>query len=272
MIDRKPAMHLASLFVHPLKSAAALAPASARVTPQGLEHDREWMLVRADDHRFVTAREWPQLTQVRVAPNAAGLAFSAGTLPPGQAVRADYTSPLATGVWGDDFEAFHGDAAADAWFSEYLGTAVKLVWLGESRRKQKTVAAPLSFADGYPFLLIGQGSLNELNRGLPQPVTMRHFRPNLVIADTLAYEEDDWAVVRIGEVVFDVVKPCTRCVLTTVDPATGVPDAAGEPLQTLMRTRRFDDGVHFGQNLVARNTGVLREGDELEVLESRLEF
>ena len=265
-------MHLARLFVHPLKSAAALAPATARVTPQGLEHDREWMLVRADDHRYVTAREWPRLTQVEVHPDADGLAFGADGRQAGVAARAVYTAPLATGVWGDAFDAFHGDAAADRWFSDYLGTAVKLVWLGQSRRTQKTVAAPLSFADGYPFLLLGQGSLDQLNRELPRPVTMRHFRPNLVIADTLPFEEDDWAVVRIGEVVFDVVKPCTRCVLTTVDPATGVPDAAGEPLQTLMRTRRFDDGMHFGQNLVARNTGVLREGDALEVLESNLVF
>ena len=101
---------------------------------------------------------------------------------------------------------------------------------------------------------------------------MRHFRPNLVIAGSGPYEEDDWTVIRIGPVVFDVAKPCTRCVLTTVDPATGQRAADQEPLATLMRTRQFDDGVRFGQNLAARNEGLLEVGMEVEVLETALAF
>ena len=128
-------------------------------------------------------------------------------------------------------------------------------------------ARQLGFADGYPYLLVGQGSLDTLNARLAQPVTARHFRPNLVVADTQPYEEDDWTVIQIGEVVFDVVKPCTRCILTTVNPATGIAAADGEPMTTLMRDRLFDDGVHFGQNLVPRNTGTLAVGMPVEVLE-----
>mgnify|MGYP000042845576 CR=1 FL=1 len=96
--------------------------------------------------------------------------------------------------------------------------------------------------------------------------------PTLVIAGSGPYEEDDWTVIRIGPVVFDVAKPCTRCVLTTVDPATGQPAADQEPLATLMRTRQFDDGVRFGQNLAARNEGLLEVGMEVEVLETTLAF
>lgn len=269
---RKNYMRLASLYVHPLKSARGVHHARAFAAQAGLLGDRSWMLATPEG-QFITARSHPLLTQVRVTPIPGALLLHAPGQPLRAAISAVYTQPVATEVWGDGFTAWHGDAQVDAWFSQYLGLACQLLFIGEQpARQQVTQPAPLGFADGFPFLLIGEGSLADLNQQLARPVSMRHFRPNLVIAGSAPYEEDDWTVIRIGPVVFDVVKPCTRCILTTVDPATGIAAADQEPLHTLMRTRQFDDGVRFGQNLAARNEGLLEEGMAVEVLETALAF
>lgn len=265
-------MHLAELYVHPLKSGRGVRHGRAFAGQAGLLGDRSWMLTTPQGE-FITARSHPMLTQVRVTMIPGALLLQAPGMPLRAAISAVYTQPVPTSVWGDDFAAWHGDVTVDAWFSEFLGQPCQLLFIGEApQRQQKTQAAPLGFADGYPYLLAGEGSLADLNGQLATPVSMRHFRPNLVIAGSGPYEEDDWTVIRIGPVVFDVAKPCTRCVLTTVDPATGQPAADQEPLATLMRTRQFDDGVRFGQNLAARNEGLLEVGMEVEVLETALAF
>ena len=130
----------------------------------------------------------------------------------------------------------------------------------------------MSFADGYPYLLVNQASLDALNDELDQPVSLRHFRPNLVVSGEYAWEEDDWKVIQIGDVVFDVAKPCSRCVLTTVDPDTGIKSSEQQPLRTLVSIRTLPEGVCFGVNLVPRNEGALELGAEFRVLESRYEF
>ncbi|CDL09508.1 Flavodoxin reductases (ferredoxin-NADPH reductases) family 1 [Klebsiella pneumoniae IS43] len=127
---------------------------------------------------------------------------------------------------------------------------------------------PLSFADGYPYLLANEASLRDLQQRCPASVSIEQFRPNLVVTGAAAWDEDSWKVIRIGEVVFDVAKPCSRCIFTTVSPERGQKHPAGEPLETLKRFRTaLDNGdVDFGQNLIARNSGVIRVGDEVEIL------
>jgi uncharacterized protein YcbX len=124
----------------------------------------------------------------------------------------------------------------------------------------------VSFADAFPLLLISEASLAGLNARMAQPVPMARFRPNLVVAETAAHAEDDWRRIRIGVLEFDVVKACTRCVFTTVDPATGNFDPGGEPLATLKQYRRTAAGVTFGQNLIPRSFGQISVGDRVEVL------
>ena len=99
---------------------------------------------------------------------------------------------------------------------------------------------------------------------------MGRFRPNLVISGCEPFAEDSWRRIRIGTVAFDVVKPCSRCVFTTVDPDTGDEHPDGERLRTLMSFRRDSNkGVLFGQNLVARGEGFVQLGDPVRILESR---
>ena len=125
----------------------------------------------------------------------------------------------------------------------------------------------VSFADGYPALLASEASLADLNSRLAAPVPMNRFRPNLVVDGTEAFAEDGWSRIRIGEVVFRVVKPCDRCVVTTIDQKTG--KAGKEPLRTLSRYRKKDGKVYFAQNLIPDAPGTLRRGDPVEVLERK---
>jgi len=124
----------------------------------------------------------------------------------------------------------------------------------------------VSFADGFPLLLISQAALDQLNAKLAAPVPMLRFRPNLVVAGTAPHAEDHWKRIRVGTIEFEVLKPCVRCVFTTVEFERGAFDPSGEPLRTLLKYRRSAEGVTFGQNLIPRGRGTLRRGDAVEVL------
>jgi hypothetical protein len=121
----------------------------------------------------------------------------------------------------------------------------------------------VSFTDGFPFLLISEASLQDLNKRLDEPVPMNRFRPNLVVSGCEAFAEDSWRQIRIGSISFNVVKPCERCVITTVDQALGI--RGKEPLQTLSQYRRQNGKILFGQNLIHTSLGALQVGDSVEI-------
>lgn len=265
-------MALTQLFVHPLKSCRGQSLAEANAGLQGLENDRVWLIVRPDGSQ-ITARTHPRMVRVEAGDNGAGAwQFSAPGMPVLATDTARFAQPHRAQVWKSEFTALCGDTAADAWFSQWLGEPVQLLWLGQTTRRYKDGETPLSFADGAPYLLISQASLDELNQRLAAPVSMRQFRPNLVVDDAFAFEEDEWQRIRIGEVEFEVVSRCTRCIFTTIDPDTAQPHPDKQPLATLIGYRRLEEGVCFGVNLVARNSGVLQLGDTLTILESKLAF
>jgi hypothetical protein len=172
-------------------------------------------------------------------------------------------------VWDDSVVASdQGDAAATL-LSDHLGQPCRLVRVDEARIADQAYAAPgtvVGFADGFPLLLITDASLGALNGRLPMPLPIDRFRPNLVVSGAEPFAEDGWRRIRIGDIELDVVKPCARCTITTVDQATGRRDGA-EPLRALGTFRRGRRGVLFGQNLVHRSQGLLRVGDPVEVLE-----
>lgn len=264
-------MQLSQLFIHPLKSCRGQALAEARVLPQGLVHDRVWLVVRPDGSQ-ITARSHHRLVLVEAIHAEDGWLMTAPGMPPLPLSEGMFAEPHPAQVWKSGFTAYAGDAAADAWFSDYLGEPLRLLWLGESTRRMKDGETPLSFADGAPFLLIGEASLQDLNERLAASVSMRQFRPNLVVSGSFPFEEDEWQRIRIGEVEFERVKLCTRCVFTTIDPDTAQPHAEQQPLRTLAGYRKLAEGVCFGVNLRACNSGVIRVGDELEVIEGGVAF
>lgn len=256
---------LSSLTLYPVKSVAGVAVAAAAVEPAGLAGDRRWMLVDPDG-RFVTGRQLSALVRIRLAVEPDGTL----TLPDGQRV-----SPTAAGsarrvtIWRDSVAAWEPDPAASAWFSQQLGRPLLLV-CGDPA-EPRPVSGPgavdedvVSFADGYPVLLISEASLADLSARVGRPIEMARFRPNLVVAGGSAFQEDGWSSVRIGGVPFAVAKTCTRCIFTTVDPETGERSADGEPLTTLKTYRRSGDGVIFGMNLIPRGRGTIRVGDPVQ--------
>jgi len=261
---------LSALNIFPVKSCAPLVLDSASVEPRGLAHDRRW-IVTDESGRFFTGRQHPRLTLLRAVPSGDGLDLSAPGMPP---LHLDAPRPaerLEVTVWKNTVDAVPAQAEADAWISEFLGLPARIAFMDQDceRLVDPAWSKPgdeVSFADAFPLLLISQAALDALNAKLAAPVPMLRFRPNFVVAGTEPHAEDGWKRVRIGEIEFDLVKPCSRCVFTTVDFTTGTFDPSGEPLRTLTTYRRTERGVTFGQNVIPRGTGTVRVGDPVEVL------
>lgn len=263
-------MHLSHINLFPVKSCAPLTPARAQVELRGLRGDRRWMIVD-DQGQFVTARKHPRMVLIRAQLDGSTLLLSAPQMPNLTVQPAAERSTAKVKVWGDELIAHTAMDAANDWISRYLGFPARLVFMDDQveRAVDPKYAQPgdvVSFADGFPLLLITQASLDLLNCKLAQAIPMLRFRPNLVVTGTDAHAEDGWRSIRIGDIRFDVVKPCIRCVLTTVDPDSGTFDAAGEPLRTLLGYRRTAKGIAFGQNLIPRGTGTVTLGDAVEVI------
>lgn len=262
-------LRLTALYRYPVKSLRGAGFDGLDVESRGLRLDRHWMVVDADG-RFLTQRQQARMALVSTEVGDDGvLRLSADGMPTID-VPATGAERRDAVVWGDVVGAAPVSRDADAWLSEFLGLSCQLVAFPDDSRRQvdTAYAAPgdqVGFADGFPFLLISQASLDDLNARLPNPVPMIRFRPNLVVSGCEPYAEDAWRRIRIGGITFRVAKPCSRCIIPTIDPGTA--ERGAEPLRTLMAYRRRDNKVYFGQNLVHDSTGRLEVGMAVEVLE-----
>ncbi|WP_117235114.1 hybrid-cluster NAD(P)-dependent oxidoreductase [Vibrio maerlii] len=260
---------LSQINIYPVKSIAGISLSNAWVERQGLSFDRRFMLALADGS-MVTARKYPQMVKVQASLISDGVVFTFPTKEPLRIRYQDFKlQPTSATVWKDQFEAYTTIDEADDWFTEVIGQRVELLYCGEqSNRIREKLGHNVSFADGYPLLIISQASLDELNKRSPELHTMDQFRTNLVVSGDEPFIEDSWKRIKIGEVEFEAIKPCERCILTTVDVKKGEFRSSKEPLNTLSQFRANErGGVFFGQNLVAKNEGMIRAGDKVEVLE-----
>lgn len=260
---------LSRLFIHPVKSMRGIGLSHALADISGMAFDRIFMVTETDG-TFITARQYPQMVRFTASPLYDGLHLTA---PDGSSARVRFTEFAAaapTEVWGNHFTALIAPVEINRWLSTFFAREVQLRWVGPepTRRVKRHEDVPLSFADGFPYLLTNEASLRDLQRRCTASVKMEQFRPNLVVTGVPAWAEDGWKTIRIGEVIFDVVKPCSRCIFTTVSPERGQKHPSGEPLATLQtfRTAQDNGDVDFGQNLIARNSGMVRVGDEIEIL------
>lgn len=263
---------LDAINVYPVKSIAGVELSSAWVEKQGLSFDRRFMVADTNG-RMVTAREHHQMVRVKAALHPSGLVLTYPEAKESLMLRFDEfdMAEVECTVWSDTFTSYSTHEKANQWFSFIIGKPVQLLFTGEqSNRQREKIQTNVSFADGYPLLLISQASLDELNERGPVQHSMEQFRPNIVVSDTEAFAEDSWKRIRIGEVEFEIVKPCMRCVLTTVNPKTAMRSEKNEPLNTLSKFRADQTGgIFFGQNVVAKNEGMIRTGDVVEVLETK---
>jgi len=271
---------VASIHRYPVKSCRGHSLAQAHIERCGLRGDRRWAVVTADG-AALTARTHPRLVLVRPEVTDDGLRLEApGTRPiVVQAPPTGAERPIRVHAAG--VRAVPAGEAASSWFSAFLGESVRLVHLADAtlRRPDERYSAPadrVSLADGFPLLLATEESLAALNDLLvsdyagggdaPPPLSMTRFRPNVVVAGTPAWTEDGWRRVRIGSATFRVVKSCSRCVLTTIDPETAV--KGREPLRTLVRHRSWGGATWFGVNLIPDEPNhTIRVGDRVRVLD-----
>lgn len=265
---------LSAIHTFPLKSGAPLSLDAAPVQTRGLMHDRRWMVIDSAG-KFVTGRQLSRMTLIRAQSDGASLRLDAPAMRTLRVEAPAQGARVGTAVWGAAVTPRLASDEAHAWISDYLRAPYRLVYMDDACARPLKAkydgqygqdSDEVSFADGFPLLLTSQASLDLLNSKLAQPVPMLRFRPNLVVAGTSAHAEDEWKRIRVGECEFEVAKPCTRCVFTTVDFERGERDPNGEPLRTLITYRRTPDGVSFGQNLIPRKLGIVHVGDRVEVL------
>lgn len=267
-------MFLSEMYRYPVKSAQAQPLQRSPVDVLGLEGDRRWMVIEEGNGRFLTQRAWPQLSQLTATCHADGqLRLEApGRLALDVAVPAADESLRGVMLWRDSMHVPDAGDAAAAWLSEFLGKPVRLVHCPEQCARYLPSgygenSDRAAFPDGFPLLLIGQASLDELNRRMDRPMEMLRFRPNLVVVGSAPFAEDGWKRIRIGSLAFRVLKPSVRCIFTTLDPQTGQRSHDREPLTTLKTFREKEGDVLFGQNVAVDGHGELEVGMEVEVLE-----
>ena len=291
-------MKLSEINIYPVKSLRGIALQEGLVEDRGLRHDRRWMLVD-ERRRFITQREVARMATVKIEVNENELKASCNGSGLSIPLRPKNGETANVQIWQSNVKAEVYSSEINGWFSEALGVNCRLVLMPETTKRRvspfyavRKFRDKVSFADGYPFLLIGEGSLEDLNKRireclemelagkvpafqpLPevpafQPFPMNRFRPNFVVGGSEPFAEDKWKRIRIGSTEFHVVKPCARCVITTVDQTSGE-KTGKEPLKTLSAYRSRNGKVMFGQNLIAEKAGgTVRVGDAIEILETR---
>ena len=283
-------MKLTNLFIYPIKSCQGISLEKAYITPKGLTdyhqqeiYDRQFMLVDKKG-KFLTQREYPQMATVKVEikENKLYLSSLKNNISDFELIpNNDNNSNIKVKIWRDQTIAIdQGDEVAK-WFQEALRIDIDCRLVKQSDQHIRPINPrystqknqPVSFADGYPLLLTNTASLDDLKLrlGAKYPhkqiaVPMNRFRPNVVVETDQPFIEDTWKKVKIGKNEFAVVKPCSRCVITTTDQDTGVPNELKEPLLTLSSFRNTPQGIMFGQNMIPLNQDILNIGDTLEVI------
>jgi uncharacterized protein YcbX len=257
-----------------LKSGKADALQQIGLDKLGLQGDRRWMLVDEASGRFLTQRAVAKMSQLSALWNSSGglTLSSPGYTPLDVALPGTAAELRGVTIWRDTLRVPDAGDEAAAWVSDFIGKPTRLVQIPLERARTTEAGYgrdddQVAFADGYPLLLIGQASLDDLSQRIGRPMEMLRFRPNLVIEGSAAFAEDGWKRLRIGDVEFRAVKPCSRCILTTIDPQTGERSADREPFATLETYRKTENGAIFGQNLVNDGFGSLEVGMPVTILE-----
>ena len=259
---------ISELWIYPIKSLPGIKIHQSKVFDKGFQYDRRWMLIDRSRH-FISQRTHPKLALLHLEIISNQLIISQGTtthaipmVPPSPG------SPILVKIWDDEVKAHAFDQTADDWFSSFLQEPCKLVFFPEENSRPADPAFgpnhEVSFADAFPYLLVMQSSLDDLNARLKNPVSVKRFRPNIVIQGGIPLEEDRYETIKIGKVRFKAVKPCSRCQVPSINPQTGILEK--EPLKTLSLYRKKNRQIYFGMNLVALDPGEIKTGDEVTLM------
>ena len=265
---------ISQLFIYPIKSLGGFEVTSAQLTDRGLQYDRRFMLVDSSNH-FLTQREHPIMSLLQTAiegnelvifhKNNAADKISVPLQPePGATIKVK--------VWDDECTAQYVNDGADEWLTKQLSMPCRLVYMPDAEKrlvdeqyaKNKEIT---SFSDGYPLLIIGQASLDDLNSRLVEPLPMDRFRPNIVFVGGAPYDEDTMDHVKVNGIDMCGVKLCARCIMTTINQSTA--EKAKEPLKTLAGYRMRNNKIYFGQNILYKQTGQLKVGNVIAIIKAK---
>jgi len=267
---------ISQLWVYPIKSMQGILLDSVKLEKRGFKFDRRWMLVNAD-RQFVSQRQQPKMALIEVKLSEFGLEIRAIDMP---VLVIPYPDPdielfeeIEVTCWDDTIMAQHINTAIDNWFSEFLELDCQLVYMPEKSQRKVDPDYALgndivSFSDGFPYLMISEASLDDLNQKVDIELSVNRFRPNIVIAGCEAYAEDSLGHFRINQNDFFAVKPCSRCVITTINPDNAKKESR-EPLKSLAKYRKKGNKVMFGQNVLKQcpdTESILTVGDIVEVI------
>jgi len=272
------------LFIYPIKSCQGIQVEEAEVTPKGFTWDREFMLIDKNG-KFLTQRQYPNLATIKVKVSDEMIFLTNKNLENFSFQPTLTGKEIVVEIWRDNTKAIdQGDEVAE-WFQTALElkSEQKCRLVRQSSKDVRpidpqyslTENQPVSFADGYPFLLTAEASLRELNERIKEnsveeneTIPMNRFRPNIVVSTSEPFMEGKWKLIQIGTVKFALVKPCSRCIVTTTNQITGLRNKGGEPLKTLSTFRQFGkQGIMFGENMISLNAGVVRMGDEIQIIQ-----
>lgn len=263
---------LSEIHIYPVKSLGGIALNSSVVEERGLMYDRRWLLVD-EQGIFMTQRDFPQMALIELSLSDTKLTANhkvdKSLYPISIPLHSTSIEKTSVTIWNDQCEALIVGEQHNEWFSDVLKTKCRLVFMPADERrivekKFLTEEKIVSFADAYPFLIIGQSSLDDLNSRLEKKLPMNRFRTNFVFTGGHPFEEDTWQDFNIGNVRFKAVKPCARCVITTTDQDTA--ERKKEPLKTLSTYRKSGNKVMFGMNLISLADGTVAVGDKIELL------
>lgn len=272
-------MVISQLWIYPIKSIKGISIDKAQLEKRGFQYDRRWMLVDSKN-RFISQRLCPKMALIEPEIMDFGISVRAPDMPvliiPHSDSQVEMYDEIEVTCWDDQVTVQHVNTAIDNWFSEFLGVDCQLVYMPDSCErpvdpdyaKNEDIA---SFSDGFPNLIISEASLDDLNRRVDMQLTINRFRPNIVITGCEPFAEDMLGHFKVNQIDFFAVKPCSRCVITTVNPETGAKEGR-EPLETLSKFRKKGRKVFFGQNLLHKlnytTDNRISVGDKLEIIQS----
>ena len=260
---------ISDLTVYPVKSCRGINQTSAQVEAFGLQHDRRWMVVD-EDGIMLTQRKLTRLCLIQPELNQTGLRLIHKGMADLVLTIPVLKETCSVKVWDDSCQALDAGEAAAEWLSHILETKCRLVYFPDSEFRQVDLnfankGEKTAFSDGFPLLLISEESLSDLNQRLHSPISMNRFRPNIVVKGVEAFAEDKWKIIRINNITYRIVKPCSRCVIPSINIETAEREI--EPTKTLVNYRKQNNKIYFGQNVIAEETGIIETGMQVEIFE-----
>jgi uncharacterized protein YcbX len=259
-------MRVKEIIIYPVKSLGGISLKTADAEILGFQHDRRMMLIDQQGN-FITQRQFPLLSTLKCYLEKNKLIVESKSRQLDLHLSKDLSDNYSNAtIWDDKVITNECLPHINQWFSDLLNTEVKLVSYSRSTKRTKYFqiepgSSEVSFADGYPYLLLGTASMDKLNNKLEEVLQIDRFRANLIIETGQPPEEDHWSNISIGSAIFKNIKPCKRCIMTTIDQSTGT--KGPEPLKTLSTYRTFDNHIHFGTNLICIKNGIVAVGDEI---------